>query len=519
MSSVPGDRSPLLVGIDVGTTNIKAVIYDQGGRTVSRATTRTITHYPRAHWAYYRPTELWDQTTQVLREAIAPIEQPGRIASVAVTSMGEAGVPLDPRGHPTYDAIAWFDTRTRPQVEWLDRAIGKDALFATTGLSLQPIFGLCKMLWLAQNEPDAWARTSRWLNIADYIAFRLSGVMATDHSLASRTLALDLRRLRWDDAILRSAGIDPDVLAPLVTSGGRLGRVTPDAARDTGLPASTIVAAGGHDHVCGALATGVIDPGVMLNSLGTAEAEFLPLVEPIFDPGMGRQGYTQGAHVAPGRYYVFAGQYTSGASMGWIRDIIDPAGDYAALIADAAAAPPGSLGACFLPHLRLANPPNDDPRSRAAFVGLTADVGRGEMTRAVMEGMAFESRASLEGLLAFDGVRAPRQIIAIGGSTKNALLMRIKASVLGQPLSVAAVDEATTHGAAILGGIGAGVYADATAALRDLAREHATVAPVEAWTDTYDATFREVYQPLYAVLRPLNHAIHRLQQAAEPESG
>lgn len=516
MRVVPRDGSPLLAGIDVGTTNIKAVIYDRDGRPVSRATTRTITHYPRAHWAFYRPAELWELTIQVLRQAIGPLDHPERIASIAVTSMGEAGVPLDGRGEPTYDAIAWFDTRTKPQVDWLDRTIGKDALFSSTGLSLQPIFGLCKLLWLKQNEPDAHSRTVRWLNIADYIAFRLSGVAATDYSLASRTLALDLRRLRWDDAILRTARIDPDVLAPLVPSGSPLGRITPDAACATGLPVSTIVAAGGHDHVCGALATGVIDPGVMLNSLGTAEAEFLPLRAPISDPMLGRQGFTQGAHVVPGGYYVFAGQYTSGASMNWVRDLVDPAGDYAELIAEAATAPAGSLGACFLPHLRLANPPNDDPRSRAAFIGLTADVGRKELTRAVLEGMAFESRNSLESLLAFDGTQAPRQIIAIGGSTQNALLMQIKASVIGQALSVAAVEEATTHGAAILGGIGAGVYEDAATALLSLARRHSTVDPVESWVSLYDRIFHEVYQPLYTTLRSLNHAIHRLQQTDEP---
>lgn len=511
------DSSPLLAGIDVGTTNIKVVIYDPRGTVVSHATARTPTHYPRAHWAYYRPGELWELTRQAIQRALAPIERPERVASIAVTSMGEAAVPVDAHGEPTYDAIAWFDTRTQPQVAWLDNVIGKDALFATTGLSLQPIFGLCKLLWLKQNEPEAFARTVRWLNIADYIAFRLCGVPATDHSLASRTLALDLHRLRWDEGIIRDAGIDPALFAPLVPSGTRLGTVTPEARRETGLPETTAVSAGGHDHVCGALATGVIEPGRMLNSLGTAEAEFLPLAQPVSDPALGRQGFTQGAHVVPGRYYVFGGQYTSGGSVNWMVDLIDPEGDYTTLITEASKAPPGSQGACFLPHLRLANPPYDDPRSRAAFVGLTADVRRGDLARSILEGMAFEARNSLDALVAFDGVGAPRQIIVIGGSTQNALLMQIKASVYGQPLHVAEVEEATTHGAAILGGIGAGVYTDAADALRQLPGGHTTVEPVEAWVKPYDAIFRNVYQRLYPALRSLNHAIHDLQAEPRPD--
>jgi len=497
----------MLVGIDVGTTNIKAVVYEASGRTVARASTRTPTHYPRPGWAYYEPEEIWQQTARTLREALAQVKQPGQIAGVAVTSMGEAGVPLDAHGAPTYHAIAWFDRRSQPQADWLAQIVGKDTLFAISGLSLQPIFGLCKLLWLRENAPAAFARTVRWLNMADYIAFRLSGAQATDYSLASRTLALDLRRRIWDTDLLRRVGIPPTLLAPLVNSGTALGRVTTEAAEATGLPAGVTVAAGGHDHVCGAFATGVIAPGTVLNSLGTAEALFLPLDQPIMNPQMGAQGYTQGAHVVPDRYYVFGGQYTSGASVEWIRGILgEETADYAAVIAEADAAPPGSLGVMFLPHLRLGNPPFDDPRSRGAFLGLTTDVTRGTLFRAVLEGLAYESRMSLEPLLAYTGAQ-PRDITAIGGGTRNPLLLRIKATVLDRPFSVAAIEEATTLGAALLGGIGAGVYADAGTALDALRYTRATVEPVAAHVAFYDRAFREVYQQLYQTLRPLSHAL------------
>ena len=181
-----------------------------------------------------------------------------------------------------------------------------DELFARSGLSLQPIFSLNKLLWHREHEPDAWARSVRWLMLADFIAYRLCGETATDLSLASRTLMLDLHRKCWHEKTLTQAEIDQWLLAPLVPAGTPLGTITSGAAALTGLPLTAVVAAGGHDHVCGALAAGVTRPGQMLNSLGTAEAVFLPIEQPLVDPKAGSQGYTQGAHVVGGGYYAFA---------------------------------------------------------------------------------------------------------------------------------------------------------------------------------------------------------------------
>jgi xylulokinase len=398
---------------------------------------------------------------------------------------------------------------SRPQAERLDRELGRDRLFALTGLSMQPIFGLCKLLWLQENEPDAFARTATWLNTADYVAFRLSGVPATDYSLASRTLALDLHRLEWAGDLLEEVGVPPGIFAPLRQGGSPLGPVTPEAAEATGLPESAQVAVGGHDHVCGALAVGVAETGTMLNSLGTAEAIFLPLDRPLTDPEVGRQGYTQGAHVA-GQYYVFGGQYTSGASVEWFREALGGGAHYDALVSEAEEVPPGSLGVFFLPHLRLANPPYDDPRSRGAFVGLSTDTGRGVLFRAVLEGLAFDSRNSLEPLLDHASVDELRAIYAIGGGVQNRLLMRIKASVFGQRITVAGVEEATSLGAAILGGIGAGVYADVPSALGELRYAETPIDPNPEEVPLYDAAFRRVYRRIYPTLRDVHHEIHDL---------
>ena len=503
------NEGPILIGADVGTTNIKVVAFDRNGRALEGASSPTPTHYPRPGRAHHDPEELWDSFADALRRVTQGLDDPGRVASIAVASMGEAAVPLDSGGEPTHDIIAWFDGRAGSQAERLGRVVGQDRLFGLTGLSLQPIFGLCKLLWLKENEPDAYSRTATWLNVADYMAFRLCGVAATDYSLASRTLALDLHNLRWAGELLEEVGIGPDLFAPLRGGGSFLGPVSPDAATATGLPESAGVATGGHDHVCGALAVGVTQKGTMLNSLGTAEAIFLPLERPLTDPQVGQQGYTQGAHVA-GQYYVFGGQYTSGASVEWLREALGGI-DYEGLISEAEEVPPGSLGAFFLPHLRLANPPYDDPAARGAFVGLSTDVKRGAMFRAVLEGLAYDSRNSLEPLLAHSGLDSLQAIYAIGGGAQNRLLMRIKATVLNQAITIIGVEEATSLGAAILGGIGAGVYADVPSALAELSYAESTVEPAPNEVSFYEAAFRRVYSRLYPSLRGVHHEIEDLQ--------
>jgi xylulokinase len=504
----------LLLGLDIGTTSVKAVVYGPDGIAVAAASVPTPTHYPRPGWAHYRPEEIWESVVTTVRRALADRSDASEIASVAVASVGESGVLLDAGGNATTDMIAWFDNRTRPQAAWLAETIGKDELFARSGLSLQPIFSLNKLLWHREHEPEAWARSVRWLMAADYIAFRLCGEGATDLSLASRTLMLNLAEQRWDERTLGQARIDPRLLAPLAPGGTALGQVSARAAAATGLPTTAIVATGGHDHVCGALAAGVTRPGQMLNSLGTAEAVFLPTDRPLTDPRAGRQGYTQGAHVVGGGYYAFAGQYTSGASIDWLRDLLGTSDDpvaYDELIAGAERVPAGSLGVVFLPHLRLANPPYDDPRSRGALIGLTTDARRDVVTRAVFEGLAMESRNTFEPLLAYPQVSSPRSVVAIGGGTRNPLLMRIKASVTNLTHAVVEAEEATALGAAILGGLGAGVYAsvdDAVAAMRYGKHE---VAPVASDVPIYEAIFREVYRGVYPAVAPLSQRISDLQ--------
>jgi len=502
----------LLVGIDFGTSHIKAIAFTTDGQVAAKASVPTPTLYPQPGWAYYEPAAMWRQTAAALRQMTRQIDDPHRIVSVAVASVGETGVPLDAAGEPTYDAIAWFDNRTQQQAERLRRNLGADPIFLRTGLSVQPIYTLCKILWLKEKAPDAYTRTATWLNAADYIAWRLCGVPASEYSLASRTLMLDIDSLRWENALLAEAGVDAAILPPLLASGTRLGCLLPDAAEQTGLPASAIVATGGHDHVCGALALGVTEPGAVLDSLGSAEAIFLATDQVLREPTIGHCGYSQGVHVSGG-YYVLGGLYTSSACVEWFRAAIGSQPEYAELAAEAETVPPGSLGVTFLPHLRTANPPYDDPLSRATFVGVTFDAKRGALYRAVLEGVAYEAHHSLAALLPYLPGTQIERIVATGGGTRNDLLMRIKASVYNQPLRIVSIDEATALGAAMLGGLGAGLYTNVQAAVQTIRYTTRSTEPVAADAAFYARAFERVYQKIYPAVREIHHTIAALQKA------
>lgn len=503
-SHVEGD---LLLGIDAGTTNIKAVAAAPDGTVVAVASEPSPVAYPRPEWAEYEPEALWRATLAAVRAAVGQLPDPRRVRGVAIASMAETAVPLAADGSATFSAIAWFDKRARPQLEWLLRRVGAERLFAVSGLAAEPIFGLLKLLWLRDEQPEAFARTVRWLNVADWLAWRLSGEQATDHSLASRTFAYDISGLRWADDLLREVGVEPGLMAPLARSGQALGRLLPEAAAATGLPEGCIVAVGGHDHIVGALAADALRPGVLLCSLGTTEALLRATARPVMDIELARQGLSQGAIVIDEPcWYVLGGLFTAGGAVEWFRRAIAAGAPYEALVAEAEAAPVGSLGTGFLPHLRLGTPPHPNPHARGAFFGLSTDTTRGCLFRALLEGIAADTRLCGDAMQSLIGGGGPGEIRVIGGGSRNDLYLRIKAATWGRSLTVLDMPEAVALGAACLAGIGAGIHAgQADVARRLRCAEHA-VRPDPAWAATYGRLVEQVYRPASQAVRPLHEA-------------
>ncbi len=510
---------PLLCGVDAGTSRIRAIVFDaRDGRVVAEGAAPTPTRHPGPGLGEHDAEELWLAAAAALRAAMAGVDRPARVRSVAVGSMGEAGVLLDRAGRPLAPVLAWYDGRPGGELAGLERRVGREALHRVTGLCPDPTFTLLKLLWLRAELPEAFAAATSWLGVSGWIAWRLCGARATDASLASRTMLLDIAAGRWSGELLAEAGLPASMMGEMAPAGSRLGRVLPEAAAATGLPEGCVVGVGAHDHVCGLLALGADEPGVLLDSIGTAEALTLVVPAPsrsaeLLSAGV-NQGRVEAGGAASALFYLFSGLPTCSASVEWFRSLWPDGVDHATLIAEAEAVPPGEREVLFLPQLRLGSPPFPDPVARGAFLGLSDRASRGAMFRAVLEGLALDAANQLGLLRAHAGEAGVARVVATGGGTRNRLLMRLKASLYGAPAEAAEMPETTCLGAALLGGLAAGVFPDLVAGRRGLVAARRTLEPEPGWSEAERALRLAAYRRAYTAARD----IHALVRGA-PEPG
>jgi len=510
-------RADCLIGIDIGTQSLRGLLIDRSARLRVLASRPTPTLRMREGSAEHDPEALWQATLAILRELAPQVPKGHAVAGIAAASFGESCVLLDDHGEALGKAMAWFDRRTEKDAAWLAERIGPERLFALTGLALDPTYTLFKLLWARRTMPDRFGSTRRTLNIADWIAFRLSGEAATDFSLASRTSCLDLPNRIWSAALLREVGFDRGIFPPIRSSGTPLGPVRPQVLAETGLPGAPVVGVGAHDHVCGAFAAGALSAGVVLDSMGTAEAILTALRQPVMSPDLVGQGYAQGAVERDRPLFYLGGTiYSSGGAVEWARRLFGQDLSHQALIGEAELLSPGSNGVSFLPHLAYGVPPHADIAARGAFLGLTSAKGRSEMFRAVLEGLAMEARSVVAGMTDLAGLGDPGAIIVIGGNTRNRLLLEIKASTYGRPMTIIAEPEATALGAALLGGIAAGLWPDLRQALAEIARETFVVDPRPDWVPIYNEFFNTVHARLYATLRPIHAQLAKYEAPTSP---
>lgn len=454
----------LLMGIDMGTTHIKVATFDLQGNLHTLEMSRTNTKSLGEGKAVYEPEEIWDSVVALLRRTAEQLAPCDRVLSISVASMGEAGLLLDAEHRPLTPIFSWFDVRGKePMEEWY-RQISPEECFAITGLNYNYIYSLFKLLWIKQNQPEVYGQAVKWLCMPDYIYFRLTGEFATDYSIASRTMLFDIRQREWSQTLLDLAGIDRNLLPPAYQGGTVIGEVSREVCELTGLTGKISVAVGGHDHICGTLAANVIEPGKVMNSSGTAETlnavftNLPPLSTDTFS------GFNVGCHVVPGLYYLQGEIVSSGVSVEWFLDKFCCADDgtrmsYGEMERRARLAPPGSQGLFFIPHLRGGSPPVPAPFSKGCFLGIRDYHTKDDFLRAIHEGLCCEVAGILKSMESVLGLEF-QSIHAIGGGTKNELWMEIKSAAAAKPIEIPQVQESTLLGAALLGGVGAGVYSD-----------------------------------------------------------
>lgn len=495
-----------LLGLDIGTTNWKANLYDLKGRLVKSVSTPTPLRKDGRGNNYYDPGELWSTFCRLTKLIAGSVRAPEQIVSISFGSMAEAGLIVDASGKPLSHIIPWFDKRTLLQAEKLQKKISKETIFNITGINLQYIFSVCKILWLKENDNKAFKKAKKWLCVPDYLVYKFSGVMATDYSIASRTALFDLREKKWSKRMLKASGISEAFLPVALPSGTAVGNITAAASKECGLSVKTRVVLGGHDHLCGGLGAGIYKEGVFCDSMGTSESAVVPLKNLRNLKKYYKTGFSFGCYVFGGLYYAMSGIYLSGGLIDWLAGVFYGGSAhrkknelYELLIKDANSSVPGSGGLMVYPHWLGIGAPHVLRHARGVMAGFTPESKKEDIINAAFEGLAFEYRLTLETLEKAVNFKF-KVIKTIGGGSRNRTLLQRKADIMGRDLLVPHVFESVCFGAALLGGLGAGVIKDPQELIKNFKQD--IIRHDKKLFLYYNKYYKEHYLKLYANILP-----------------
>jgi len=493
------------MGVDVGTSGCKAVVFDDSGRQIAAAYREYDVLSPHPGWAELDPEKVISRCFDVIAEAAGQVEKDS-LRAIGLSSQGEAFTPLDANGKALANAPISSDTRAAEYARTWSEQFGVDRLYQITGHTAHPLFSLFKMLWLRDNEPDVFQAAEKFLCFEDLLMSRLGIDPAMGWPLAGRTMLFDVRKHQWSPEILGAVGLNPEKLARPLRSGTVAGTVDKRIADKLDLPQNTFVVTGGHDQPCGALGAGVTSPGVAMYATGTVECITPAFSEPTFTDELRDNNLCTYDHTAPDMYATAAYSLTGGNILKWFRDEFgalevqqaEKTGKNAyELLLDEAGEKPSPL--MVLPYFTPTGTPYFDTEATGAILGLRLSTARGQMIRALLEGVAFEMRLNVE-LLERSGCRI-NELRAIGGGAKSPLWTQLKADVIGKPITTLNVTEAGCLGVAMLA-----KAADTGQPVAELAAEWVKpVSKIEPNPDNaqwYTQRF-QTYRKLYPTLRDL----------------
>ncbi|MCL6429324.1 MAG: hypothetical protein K6V36_00515 [Anaerolineae bacterium] len=502
----------LVLGLDIGTSTIKAGLFTLDGRQVALATDEYLVIPESSLRVEVDPEVFWQGACRVVRRVLAQVPNaPMHIVSLSVSSHGETLILLRSDGRPARAAIFTTDARAEAEALEIAASFEQDWLLKHTGQpELLGLWPACKIAWLRRHEPDAFADIAHFLLPGDYVICRLSGAVSAETSVWGSSMMVDLCTRDWLEPVLELVGVRRHKLPELVPSGTLVGRVTAEAAAETGLPSGTPVVVGAMDQVCAAIAAGNVRPGIVTASTGSVLALLATTERPIFDPITRISCYT---HAVPGTYCVIPWNPTGGLVLKWFKDRFGDAeheraratgqSAYDLLCQDATGVPPGCEGLVMLPHLQGVLFPETDLAARGVFFGFSLSHSRAHFTRAILEAVAFMLR---DGLEALDNLGVTvNEVYVLGGGARSQLWLQIKADVCQRPLAVPETEEAAVLGAGILAAVGASVYPDLIAASQSMVRVARRVQPDPALALTYEEAYSR-YHALYKQLKPLFHA-------------
>jgi xylulokinase len=497
----------LLLGIDVGTGGTRALVIDSSGMIVASCTCEHAPFAsPMSGWAEQDPYDWWRACCSAVQGAMAQARIPSKeIAAVGFSGQMHGAVLLDKNGKVLRPALIWCDQRTAEEAREITHSIGADRLIAWTCNPALTNFTLTKLLWVRRHESNLFDRFRMLQLPKDYIRYCLTGEYAMDVADASGTLLLDVANRAWSSDMADAAAIDSTSLPPLFESSQICARVSEQGASATGLLAGTPVVAGAGDQSAGAVGMGIVTPGTVSATIGTSGVVFAATDRPAIDK---RGRLHTFCHAIPGRWHVMGVTQAAGLSLRWFRDTFGVSENghcapYERLAEEAANVPPGADGVMWAPYLMGERTPHLDPTARAALIGLTASHGRGHIVRAIMEGVAFSLRDTFS---IFSEMQVPVKKIRLGGGGARSQVWRqIQADVYGHHVEILQAEEGAAYGAALLAGVGAGIWSSVDEACRSCVRVASTVRHDLETTKLMNGRY-EVYRRIYPTLRAVQSA-------------
>ncbi|SHE74624.1 xylulokinase [Caldanaerobius fijiensis DSM 17918] len=495
-----------ILTLDIGTTACKSMVFDTNGKILAEESQEYPIYQEKPTWAQQNPDEWWGAVISTVKKCIASLKEEPEIVAIGLSSQRETVVPVDKNGEKLDDAILWMDRRAKEQAEELAEYYGKENLHRITGMIPDSTFTATKLLWYKRNRPEIIKRAYKFLQPKEYIAYKLTGEYATDYSLASRTMMLDVKSRSWFKDIFDYIGVDIEQLPPIKHSDEIAGYVKDEAAALLGIKSGIPVVVGGGDRQCEALGAGIFGNRAM-ESTGTTT-----------NVSMGTDKFVEeiderviiSCHVLRDHWLIEQGMTTSGTINRWYRDnfcaierlVASDIGerDYAIIDKELAMSPPGANKLLLLPFFMGAKSTRWNSNARGVLLGLTLNTQKRDIGRAILEGVAYEIRACLD-ILKSMGLSID-EIVVMGGGAKGALWNQIKADVCGRPIRVPMVTDAASLGAMILAGTGVGVFDDAKACSKRLNNIVKEYLPDEDNYKLYSKLY-SIYNELYEVLEPI----------------
>jgi xylulokinase len=502
---------------DLGTTGNKATLYDREGRLIGSAFYGYTTEYAHTGWAEQNPDDWWQAVCASTRRLLQESGIRGdEIACITFSGQMMGCVPVDRSARPLRSAIIWSDVRSVDQERHVSQRIAPEEIYRITGHRLSSSYSLTKMLWLRDHQPDVYRSTYKFIHAKDSIVARLTGAFVTDPSDASSMNLYDLERGEWSQPILDAARVDPSQLPEIRQSIDVVGEVRPEIAEEAGVAAGTPVVIGGGDGACATVGAGVIGEGAAYNYIGSSSWIAVASHKPIYDPDY--RTFTFG-HLIPGMFMPTGTMQAAGASYQWMRDQLCPVeqgaaatlqiNPYELMNLEAEKSPAGARGLLFLPYLLGERSPRWNPRAQGAFIGLTIRHTRADMIRAVLEGVTMNLRVILDAFriqgMEIDAMRV------IGGGARGRFWNRIMADIYGMPVQrLTILEEATSMGAAVAGGVGVGLYPDFSI-IDQMNQIAEVIAP--------DSASQAAYEKVYPTFEAAYHALVPVYDMIAKNSG